>query len=79
MSLGYRDKNHVELKIFLFLRILLVDGVLEGFEVLVGAAVLHAFDDVVLSFGVGDERADAAALQHAIEISGPGRTLHDRR
>ena len=41
--------------------------------------MLHAFDHVVLRLGVGDERADEAALQDAIEISSPRNAVQTRR
>src|SRR5271170_602321 len=72
---GNRNEKDVETQAFIFLRIFLIDPLLEGFEELVGAAVLDAVDDVVLRFGRGYEHANEAALEHGIEIACPGRGL----
>jgi hypothetical protein len=69
------NEHNMESGVLHFLRVLQIDLLFECLQIFVRASMLCVIDDVVLRFGIGDERADVAAFQHSVNIAGPGRYL----
>src|ERR1700751_2702440 len=73
-----RDEYDMEVNVFRFRRILVIDPIFESFQVFVRTSVLNALHDVILGFGRRNEGSQIATLQHPVEIARPGADLKGR-